>query len=182
MQTNVRLEYITLAGKGYPSYQAVLFQRNCWMKTLNKCGGENSRRTAISGSVLFVDDDQDWVELLRTAFGRAGIINPMHGVTDGPEAMRYLRGEGPYTDRAAHPLPKLVLLDLRLPGMHGFQLLQWIRRQPQLAELAVVILTGMEAPVDPRRAQDLGASGFLVKPYSFTKVVEIAQLIRDKWL
>src|ERR1035441_855007 len=94
-----------------------------------------------AGSVLFVDDDLEWVELLRRAFARAGIPNPVQGVRDGPEAICYLRGEGPYANRAAHPLPELVLVDLRLQGMHGFEVLQWIRRQSRLAGLPVVVLT-----------------------------------------
>ena len=134
------------------------------------------------GCVLFVDDDPDWTDLLRTAFQRAGIPNPVAGVKDGSEALSYLRGEGPYANRAAHPLPELVLLDLRLPGMHGFEVLQWIRRQPRLVDLAVVVVTGMEASGDVRRAQELGASGFLNKPFSLPKLVELAQHIRDHWL
>ena len=61
-----------------------------------------------TGSVLFVDDDPNWVELLRMAFGRTGMLNPIHGVGDGPEAILYLRGEGRYAKRAAYPLPELV--------------------------------------------------------------------------
>src|ERR1039458_6465256 len=83
---------------------------------------------------------------------RAGVPNPVQGVKDGPEAIRYLRGEGPYANRVAHPLPELVLLDLRLPGMHGFEVLQWIRRQPRLTGLTVVVVTGMEAAGDVERA------------------------------
>ena len=134
------------------------------------------------GSVLFVDDDPDWVELLRMAFQRIEIPNPIHGVGDGPEAIRYLRGEGRYAKRAAYPLPKLVLVDLRLPGMPGFEVLNWIRQQPELARLAVVVITGMAAPGDAQRAQKLGATGFLAKPFSFDKQLELAQQIRDKWL
>ena len=135
-----------------------------------------------AGSVLFVDDDSEWVELLRTAFERAGITNPVQGVRDGPEAISYLRGEGPYANRAAHPLPELVLVDLRLQGMHGFEVLEWIRRQSRLAGLPVVVLTGMEAPGDAQRAQELEATGFLAKPLSFAKLVEMARHIGDTWL
>ena len=135
-----------------------------------------------AGTVLFVDDDADWVELLRTAFERAGVNNPVQGVRDGPEAIRYLRGEGRYANRAVHPLPALVLLDLRLPGMHGFEVLQWIRQQPKLAQLTVVAITGMVTPGDIQRAQELGATGFLAKPFSFAKLLEMTQELRDKWL
>ena len=79
-------------------------------------------------------------------------------------------------------MPELVLLDLRLPGMHGFEVLQWIRRQPGLAGLAVVVITGMVAPGDIRRAQELGATAFLAKPFAFAKLVEMAEQLRDNWL
>jgi CheY-like chemotaxis protein len=153
-----------------------------WDVPPDRCGTEDSKLMTAAGSVLFVDDDPNWVDLLRVAFDRAGIPNPVQGVQDGPEAISYLSGEGRYADRAAHPLPELVLLDLRLPGMHGFEVLQWIRRQPGLAELAVVVVTGMEAPGDAQRAQELGATGFLAKPFSLAKLVKLAQQIQDNWL
>ena len=108
--------------------------------------------------------------------------NAVTGVHDGEEAIRYLSGEGPYGNRAVHPLPKLVVLDLRLSGMHGLEVLRWIRRQPALARLPVVMITGMKQPGDVERAHELGASGFLVKPTSFPKVLEMAQRLRDYWL
>ena len=135
-----------------------------------------------AGSILFVDDDPNWVELLRMAFQRTEMPNPIRGVEDGPEAIRYLRGEGRYAKRAAYPLPELVLVDLRLPGMSGFEVLQWIRQQPGLARLAVVVVTGMPAPGDAQRARALGASAFLPKPFSFDKQIELARQIRDQWL
>ncbi len=135
-----------------------------------------------TGSLLFVDDDPNWVELLRIAFGRTGMANPVHGVGDGPEAIQYLRGEGRYAKRAAYPLPELVLVDLRLPGMPGFEVLQWIRQHPVLDRLPVVVITGMAAPGDAKRAQELGATAFLAKPFSFDKQIELARQIRDKWL
>ena len=137
--------------------------------------------TTASG-VLFVDDEADWVDLLRMAFERAGMPDAVTRVRDGEQAIRYLSGEGPYANRAAYPLPKLVLLDLRLPGMHGFEVLRWIRRQPTLAGLPVVAVTGMEMSGDAKRAHALGANAFLTKPVVFAKVVEMAQQLRDAWL
>jgi CheY-like chemotaxis protein len=135
-----------------------------------------------AGSVLFIDDDPNWAELLQVAFLRAGIPNAVQTVRDGPEAISYFRGEGRYANRRAHPLPRLVLVDLRLPGMNGFEVLKWIRRHPTLGGLPVVVVTGMETPGDVRRAHELGASGFLPKPFSFAKQIEMAQTIRDNWL
>lgn len=116
------------------------------------------------------------------AFELARIPDTVRGVKNGEEAIRYLRGEGPYADRATHPLPELVLLDLRLPGMHGFEVLRWIRQQPKLAKLPVVVVTGMETASDARRAQELGASAFMTKPFLFPRTVEMARQLQANWL
>jgi CheY-like chemotaxis protein len=135
-----------------------------------------------TGGILFVDDDLEWVELLQMAFRRAGIAEPIQGVKDGEEAIRYLRGVGPYANRSAHPQPKLVLVDLRLPRMHGLELVQWIRRQPDLVGLPVVAVTGMEEPGEALRARELGANAFLTKPLLFPQVVQMARKLQAAWL
>jgi CheY-like chemotaxis protein len=138
--------------------------------------------TIRSGGVLFVDDDVDWIELLRIAFDRAGIAEPISGVNDAEAAIRYLSGTAPYTNRERCARPKLVLIDLRLPGMHGLELLKWIRRQPDLAELPVVAVTGMEASGDAQRARELGANALLTKPLLFPQVVQMARKLQAVWL
>lgn len=82
---------------------------------------------------------------------------------DGDAARRYLSGEGEFADRAAHPFPEIVLLDLKLPKVDGLELLEWIRSRPEIRALPVVVLTSSELPKDVARASELGALGYHVK-------------------
>jgi CheY-like chemotaxis protein len=113
--------------------------------------------------ILVVEDRDDDILLIRRAFEKARLSNPLHFVRDGEEAVIYLRGEGIYSSRAEHPLPDLILLDLKLPKMDGFELLKWIREQPGIRALPVVVLTSSDQIRDVNRAYQLGANSFFVK-------------------
>src|SRR3954468_6378149 len=118
---------------------------------------------------LLVEDEQDDAVLIQRAFRRAKFLNPLQVVRSGEEAMLYLKGEGRYSNRAEFPLPALVLLDLRMHGVDGFELLAWIRSQENLRALRVVVLSGSDAMTDVNRAYHLGANSFLVKPVDFER-------------
>src|SRR5580765_8194486 len=92
--------------------------------------------------ILLVDDNPHDVVLIRLAFRRVGIIDTIQLVKDGVEAMRYINGEGAYADRHQFPLPTLILLDLKMPQTSGFEVLQWIREQPELGHVVVVVMSG----------------------------------------
>src|SRR6185436_101352 len=94
--------------------------------------------------ILLVEDREDDVFLVRRSFKKASITNPLHVVKSGEGALEYLSGQGTYSNRAEHPLPGLILLDLKLPGMDGFEVLQWIRRQPGISGITVVVLTSSD--------------------------------------
>src|SRR5205814_846191 len=94
-----------------------------------------------TGVILIVEDRDDDILLMRKAFHKASMNNPIHVVRDGEEALAYLSGKNKYANRAEYPLPVLVLLDLKLPGMDGFEVLSWIRRQEGIRGLPVVVLT-----------------------------------------
>src|SRR3954469_12661943 len=94
------------------------------------------------GTILLADDDGDYAVLLQEALHEAHIDNPVELATDGLQTIDYLKGEGRYSDRVAHPLPDLVILDLKLPIRHGFEVLRWIRRQPALNDIYVAIFSG----------------------------------------
>ncbi|HWX20247.1 MAG TPA: response regulator [Candidatus Binatia bacterium] len=133
--------------------------------------------------LLLVEDSEDDVALLRCAFDQANITNPLQVVRSGGEAVAYLSGFGPYANRAEFPLPALVLLDLRMPGMmDGFEVLQWIRSQPTFKSLRVVVLTASGAAEDISRAYKLGANSYVTKPSSFARLAEVSQAISDFWL
>src|SRR5438874_8305913 len=91
--------------------------------------------------ILLVEDREDDITLIRRAFERAKIPNPLQVVRDGSEAISYLAGERKFSNRAEYHLPALVLLDLKMPGVDGFEVLRWLRLQPELRSLLVVVLT-----------------------------------------
>jgi CheY-like chemotaxis protein len=132
--------------------------------------------------ILYVEDEETDVVLLQHVFTRAAIGNPLKVVKDGKEAREYLAGEEPFTDRKEHPLPALVLLDLNLPYWSGFQVLEWIRQQPSLRRLPVVIFTSSSRPDDVARAYDAGANGYLVKPNALGELKSQVSALRDFWL
>src|SRR5215468_2589998 len=104
-------------------------------------------------TILLVEDDLNDIFLVKRAFKMARIKNPLQVVTDGQEAISYLKGEGKYTDREAHPLPKLIVMDIRMPRRSGFEVLEWVKdtRKP-LHRIPVVIVSSSDNPADINRA------------------------------
>ncbi len=123
-------------------------------------------------TILLVEDNEDDVFLMQRALMSAKLDIPMQVSRDGQEALDYLQGTGKFSDRVAHPMPALVFLDLKLPYVHGFEVLSWIRGESSLKELPVVVLTSSSEDRDRTRAEELGARGYLVKPPT-------ADMIRD---
>src|SRR3954469_11260213 len=132
--------------------------------------------------ILLADDDADQAFLAVRAFRQAGAANAVVTVGDGAQAVDYLAGAGPYADRAAHPLPCLVLLDQKLPGRSGLEVLEWLRSQPALCTLPALLLTSSTYESDVRTAYLLGANGYLVKPATFEEMLRLAKAIKDYWL
>jgi CheY-like chemotaxis protein len=132
--------------------------------------------------ILHVEDDEPYVYLLQLTFERAGITSPVHVVSDGQMAMDYLAGVGEFADRKKHPLPCLVLLDLKLPKVNGLEVLEWIRRQPVLKKLVVVVLSSSALSEDIERAYELGANSYIEKPCELARTQEIVQLLKGWWL
>jgi len=124
-------------------------------------------------TILLVDDNQDDVFIMRTVFRKVGISNPVQVLTNGEEAIHYLSGEGEFADRERFPLPAVVLLDLNMPRVNGFEVLKWIRWQPGLKRLIVEVLTASSRPGDVERAFDAGANSYLVKPSRMEELIEI---------
>jgi len=135
-----------------------------------------------AGHILIADDDADFVMLLKAAFEELRTETCIDAVEDSVSAQKYLKNDPPYNDRSRHPIPGLIVLDLRLPPQDGLSLLRWIRGQPCLDGLPVVILTGAEFPNLEEAAIHSGANGYFIKPFQFTKLVGLAQQLRDTWL
>jgi CheY-like chemotaxis protein len=119
---------------------------------------------AASDTILVVEDNEDDVFALRRAIKKAGVLNPLRVATNGQEAVDYLTASGDPAKQEQHPLPFLVLLDLKLPYRDGFEVLEWIRKQSHLTPVVVVMLTGSDERRDHQRAYALGARSYLVKP------------------
>src|ERR1043166_10170057 len=132
--------------------------------------------------ILLVEDREEDVLFIRKAFEKAHVPNPLVVVRDGEDAIRYLAGELQYSNREEYPLPKLILLDLKMPRVDGFEVLKWIRSRPELSGVVVVVLTSSEQIRDVNAAYRLGANSFMVKPTDFQNIIELSKLIRDYWL
>jgi len=127
--------------------------------------------------VLLVDDSPNDSLLMRTVFERAGFVQPLRFARDGDEAIAYLHGDGAYRDRKQFPLPTVVLLDLNMPRRNGFEVLEWIRQQPDLRRLRVYVLSASSRIEDIQRVYDLGASSYLVKPGNLDGLLLLAKTL-----
>jgi CheY-like chemotaxis protein len=132
--------------------------------------------------ILQVEDDDNDVFLLKRVFDQAGISSPLHVVRDGQLAIDYLSGAGGFADRQTHPLPCLVLLDLKLPRKNGLEVLEWIRHQPRLKSLVVVLFSSSALPQEVERAYELGVNSYIQKSSDSNQLREIAQLLKGWWL
>lgn len=126
--------------------------------------------------VLLVEDDPGDVMMTREAFNDYKLHNELHVVSDGAEAMAFLRQEGEYAGR---PRPDLVLLDLNLPRMDGRQVLEAIKSDPELASIPVVVLTTSENEDDVLRSYSLHANAYVTKPVDFQRFIEVVRQIDD---
>lgn len=132
-------------------------------------------------TILYAEDDPDDVFFLQRAFKKvAPEVNPVI-VDNGAEAIAYLSGQNHYQDRAAHPAPSLVLLDINMPVANGFEVLKWIRSQPGFQALPVFVLTSSNNEADRDRATALGANGYLVKPGQPDKLAELLLTCQQYW-
>ncbi len=131
--------------------------------------------------ILLAEDDSNDVLLIQRAFQKAGLRNILKTVGDGDQAIDYLRGKGAYSNREQYPLPFLLLLDLKMPGTDGFEVLEWLRNEPRLKRLLVVVLTSSNLQADVDRAYELGANSYLVKPVSFDEMVHLIQRFEAYW-
>jgi CheY-like chemotaxis protein len=131
----------------------------------------------VENLILLVEDCAEDASLVQVAFKKWGINNPIRVVPDGEQAVDYLAARGSYADRDQHPLPCLAILDLKLPTMSGFEVLQWIRAQAGLENLPVVVLSGTKNLGDFDQAHRLGANACVVKSLDLTELYDLIQHI-----
>lgn len=133
-------------------------------------------------TVLLCEDDPDDVLLTQIAFEKARLANPLQIVRDGEEAIAYLRGEGRFANRTSFPFPILLLLDLKLPKLDGFYVLEWLREHPESRRLPVAIMTSSDHDPDISRAYELGAHSYLIKPPNAEALLALVQRLHAYWL
>lgn len=133
-------------------------------------------------TVLLVEDNPDDAELIAYAFAKAEIANPLLVIEDGDAAIDYVRGRGAYADRMRFPLPGLVLLDLKLPRRSGFEVLAAIRDSAGTKHTPVVVLTSSNQDADIKRAYELCANSYLVKPVSRSSLLHMVEALDAYWI
>ena len=138
--------------------------------------------SAGKGVILLAEDDPNDVLLIERAFQRTHVANSLQVVRDGEEALAYLSGQAPYADRERHPLPVLMLMDLKMPRKSGLEVLEWVRRQPGLKRLPIIVLTSSNQSPDINRAYELGANSYLVKPAGFDSLLDLVKNLDMYWL
>ena len=136
----------------------------------------------ILRTILLIEDEPTDAQLILRGFERAKVLNPIVHLTNGDDALRYLAGKGEFTDRIKYPIPALILLDLKLPGLTGIQLLQWLHVQGELKRVPLVVLTGDDRQETINAAYDLGANSYLVKPGNSADIVRMIKVIQSYWI
>lgn len=134
------------------------------------------------GTILLAEDDESDAFLFQIAMSQAGADNPVVRVSDGAEALAYLKGDGPYSDRTKHPFPCLLVTDLKMPRLSGFDLLTSANPLLSTNKVPAVVLSASIAEADKERSLRLGAQAFFVKSPNLAGLIAIATEIKQTWL
>lgn len=141
-----------------------------------------TRQNVSLSPILYIEDEENDVLLLELSLRRVGIWHPLLTVRDGHEAIEYLSGRGRFSDRTEYPIPCLVLLDLNLPRLTGLEVLRWVYQEFPPGNPPVIVLTSSSLEEDLARAQQLGASEYVVKTGDLTLLASIATKWKHRWL
>lgn len=133
-------------------------------------------------NILLADDSPDDIFLIKSAFTKSGFADPIYVVSNGEEVLQYLKGEKAFADRKRFPIPHLLLLDLNMPRLNGFEVLSWIRGRQEWMCLPVIVLTTSFYGPEIKRAYDLGANSFITKPPEFPQLVASLKEVAEHWL
>src|SRR5947207_14479174 len=132
-------------------------------------------------AVLVADDDANDVFFLRRAFQKAGYSCPILEVPDGERAICYLNGSDGFADRNRFPIPSLLFLDLKMPKVSGFEVLEWLQKHHNFATMKVVVLSSSNLPGDVQKARALGAHDYRVKPADIDDMITMVKDVARQW-
>jgi CheY-like chemotaxis protein len=164
------------------SNQVAFLQRMSDILKANYVSEYRARVLQDTKHILIADDDRNDILIFERSLKAAGVLNPLKVVRDGAEAVDYLAGEGVYADRTQYPLPDLMLLDLKMPKLDGFDVLTWWRENGQGGRFPIVVLSGSALPQDIEMSRTLGAFAYRVKPGDAEGLSKLAEEVRDHWL
>ena len=134
-----------------------------------------------SKNILVADDSEGDFFMLRKAFDRAGFVHMLRRVRNGLEAVAYITGQPPFSDRSRWPFPDLLILDLNMPKLTGLDVIAFLRRRPHF-KLPIIIISGCVFAAEEQRANWLGAAHCFAKPIDFEGLLALAQTVHDRWL
>jgi len=135
----------------------------------------------MNQAILMVEDNEEDAIMVREALRNAGVKNSIHTVTDGDLAIAYLKGEGAFADRDKFPVPSILLLDLKMPRVSGFQVMEWLRAQERFRKLLIVVLSGYNELREVQQAYRLGAHSFLIKPCTAQDIENLMRWFAEHW-
>jgi len=135
----------------------------------------------VNGRILLVEDEENDALLVKMAFQKNEIRNPVQWVRDGLEAVAYLNGDGIYANRSLYPFPEVLILDLKMPRMTGLELLAWIRDHPEYRVIPTIIMSSSRMDSDVEKAYNLGANTYMIKPSSFEDLAKMVKLAHGYW-
>jgi CheY-like chemotaxis protein len=132
-------------------------------------------------TILLVEDEENDALLVKMAFQKNNIPNPVQWVRDGLEAIAYLNGQGEFADRNRYPFPEVLILDLKMPRMNGLELLAWIRDHPEFRVIPTIIMSASRLDADVEKAYALGANTYMIKPSAFDDLAKMVKLAHEYW-
>ena len=132
-------------------------------------------------TALLAEDNEDDAHLVELALKRAAIRQPLQIVADGVEAVDYLCGRGQYENRKQYPFPRVLITDLKMPRMNGFELLEWLKNHPECSVIPTVVFSASAQEADVERAYRLGASGYFRKPATLGELSELLKMVFNFW-
>ena len=131
--------------------------------------------------ILLVEDEDNDIFLVQRATERGGAGHRVYPVRDGEEAIHYLRGQGMYADRQKFPLPNVILSDLKMQRMDGFEFLQWLRSHPECSVIPTIVFSSSRQESDVRQAYRFGANSYITKPSTAEELMQVLHAIYEYW-